>query len=347
MRKLYPALPPPDWDALPGGDDDTSAWLTAWERKQTAFAAEVAEARQVAQELAGRDALFSPRPEVLHAVPAAAQFYLDLAGVVSKLAPKLKPSWTSFGLKISPLTVAGNLARGKRVADQQLAAFCAWISSILDERYPRATRDQVDPAGMVLMVRGARVHGQVQNKAGDDAVLILKELLVRAMLERGVSVEVAERKVGPYMSYTARTALERARHIRFGGRMVCEFVPGGNRPDMRVLLHDVVILNAEVKGRKDLSNIWESWIPQINGHLRTWTQENPDAPRVLFGTVITTEMIEGRTAGGTQHTGLKAFHRSGLLTTAYNLTNIRRGDRKSVEAFNRFVDELCAVLGVP
>src|SRR5690606_30053689 len=38
VRKLYPALPPPDWDALPGGDDDTSAWLTAWERKQTAFA---------------------------------------------------------------------------------------------------------------------------------------------------------------------------------------------------------------------------------------------------------------------------------------------------------------------
>ena len=73
-----------------------------------------------------------------------------------------------------------------------------------------------------------------------------------------------------------------AKRLRFGGRLVCEFVAGGNRPDIKVLLDDVVTLVGEVKGRSDLSNVWESWMPQINGHLQTWTAENSQAPRCVL-----------------------------------------------------------------
>jgi hypothetical protein len=123
--------------------------------------------------------------------------------------------------------------------------------------------------------------------------------------------------------------------------LVAEFIPGGNRPDIKFILNGIPMAQGEIKGRTDLSNIWESWVPQIQGHLQTWAQETALAPRLFFGTIVTATMISGKTVGGTQHVGLQALAKGGLLQAAYNLANIVAGEPTSVASFDKLVDQLC------
>jgi hypothetical protein len=335
---IYPRLAPPDWASLPGGEGKTSAWLTARDRK-LAKAAELAPSVfPLAERLEARGALFTCSPDVLTDEPLTAEWYLDLAGMVSKLVSAVRGTWEDH-ISISPETLAENLKAGRAVSPENLCGFSTWINAELTELYPPAGRTRELALTTVLAIRGARIQGQVQNMAGDDAVLILKVLLTGAVSKRGHSVEVMAGDA--WVAYTPELNLLEQNRLRLGGRIGCEFVPGGNRPDLKILLDGIVILVGEVKGRTDLSNLWESWMPQISGHLQTWAAENPQAPRVFFGTIVTEQMIEGVTKGGTRHTGLRAFHRSGLLTSAYNLSNIAEGQAGAERAFDAFVDALC------
>lgn len=336
---MYPLLPRLDWGSLPGGENETSSWFTARDRKLSKAAELAQSVIPLARRLEWADALFECSVDILRSEPAAARWYLDLTGLTRKLISRLRDDLEQFNLKLSPETIAINLADGRRVAHDDLERFADWINTELDALYPRSSRTLDLALSTVLAMNGARIQGQVQNAAGDDAVLLLKRLLIGEMARRGISVEVMLN--GIWVEYTPAYNLLEQRHLRFGERLVCEFVPGGNRPDLKIMRDGVVVLVAEVKGRSDLSNLWESWMPQINGHLQTWVADNPQAPRVFFGTIITREMIEGLTRGGTRQTGLRAFHRNGLLTGAYNLSNIAEGQPGAERAFEGFVTALC------
>ena len=338
---IYPELSPPDWASLPGGKGKTSAWLTARDRK-LAKAAELATPQfSLSQRLEARGALFTCSSDVLGDEPFAAEWYLDLAGMVSKLVSAVRGTWEDH-ISVSPETIAENLKIGRAVTPENLSGFSTWINAELAELYPPPARSRELALTTVLAIKGARIQGQVQNMAGDDAVLILKVLLTGAVSKRGQAVEIMVDDA--WVAYTPELNLLEQNRLRLGSRMVCEFVPGGNRPDLKILLDGIVILVGEVKGRTDLSNLWESWMPQISGHLQTWAAENPQAPRVFFGTIVTKQMIEGVTKGGTRHTGLRAFHRSGLLTAAYNLSNVAEGQAGAEKAFDAFMDALCGLL---
>jgi hypothetical protein len=248
-------------------------------------------------------------------------------------------STAPYGFTVLPETIAANLADGRKVHPVNVQAFSDWINDILAAIYPEYSRTYELAISTVLAMMGARIDGQVRVETGDDAVLILKTLLVGAFSRRGLSVEIPlDRGWG---DYSPTDNLLEQRILRFGGELVSEFIPGGNRPDWRLTIDRAEILVGEVKGRTDLSNVWESWMPQINGHLQTWTSQNSKAPRLFFGTVITSEMIEGVTRGGTHHTGLRAFSKYGLLSGAYNLSNIVEGQPDAEKAFNGLVDAIC------
>lgn len=153
-----------------------------------------------------------------------------------------------------------------------LASFTDWINGILTELFPPAVRSPILALCTVLTLTGARIDGQVRNSTGDDAVLILKSLLTSAFATRGMSIE-AQGADDAWAAWEPATDLLQTKRLRFDSRLVCEFVAGGNRPDIKAMIDGVVILVGEVKGRSDLSNVWESWMPQINGHLQTWTAE--------------------------------------------------------------------------
>ena len=342
---MYPQLAPIDWKALVGGDADATAQIAARDRKLAAAAKLPGTVVALADRLEAQGALFCCTADILATEPLAARWYLDLAGLTRKLSVKLQPGWKAAGLTLSPETLAANREAGRTVAADRLAGFAEWINGILAELHPATARSAELALCTVLTITGARIDGQVRNLAGDDAVLILKSLLTAAFSIRGIAVETqcaddSWEVWGPGVDLLAR------KRLRFGGRLVCEFVAGGNRPDIKVLLDDVVTLVGEVKGRSDLSNVWESWMPQISGHLQTWTAENSQAPRVFFGTIVTEEMIDGQTRAGTRHTGLRAFSNNGILRAAYNLSNIVEGAPGAVAAFDAFVDSLRDTLGV-
>lgn len=340
---MYPKLAPIDWKALVGGDADATAQIAARDRKLAAAAQLPDTVVALANRLEASDQLFSATPETLASEPLAARWYLDLAGLTRKLSVKLQPRWKVAGLTLSPETLAVSRAAGRTVAPARIASFAKWINGVLEELFPPVVRSPVLALSTVLVITGARIDGQVRNSAGDDAVLILKSLLTSAFATLGLMIE-AQGSDDAWVAWDLGIDLLRTKRLRFGGRLVCEFVAGGNRPDIKVTLDGVVILVGEVKGRSDLSNVWESWMPQINGHLQTWTAENSQAPRVFFGTIVTDEMITGVTLGGTRHTGLRAFASNGVLSAAYNLSNIVQGDPAATAAFDNLVDQLRASL---
>lgn len=340
---MYPQLAPINWKALVGGDADATAQIAARDRKLAAAAQLPGSIVALATRLEAQGALFSCTPEILASEPLAARWYLDLAGLTRKLSVKLQPGWKAAGLSLSPETLAVSRAADRAVTPDRLARFTDWINAILLELHPVSARSTDLALCTVLTITGARIDGQVRNRAGDDAVLILKSLLTSAFSVRGAAIETQDAD-DSWAAWEPGVDLLQRKRLRFGGRLVCEFVAGGNRPDIKVLLNDVVTLVGEVKGRSDLSNVWESWMPQIAGHLQTWTAENSQAPRVFFGTIVTSEMIEGQTRGGTRHTGLRAFSANGLLRAAYNLSNLAGGEPAAVAAFDDLVDQLWASL---
>ena len=340
---MYPKLAAINWKALVGGDADATAQIAARDRKLAAAAQLPDTVVALAKRLKAQNALFETTHKILIAEPLAARWYLDLAGLTRKLSVKLRPGWEAAGLTLSPETLAVNCANGRTVDKKHLKSFAAWVNGVLTDLHPEQARTFNLAVCTVLTITGARIDGQVRNSAGNDAVLILKSLLTSAFATRGISVE-AQGADDAWAAWEPGTDLLQTKRLKFGDRLVCEFMAGGNRPDIKVMIDGVVILVGEVKGRSDLSNVWESWMPQINGHLQTWTAENSGAPRVFFGTVVTEEMITGVTPAGTRHTGLRAFASNGVLSAAYNLANIVEGEPLAVAALDYLVDQLAASL---
>jgi hypothetical protein len=337
------SLPSPDWDSVLGGDKE-AAWIAARNRK-VAIAAELGESvLRTARRLSMLEASYECSPQILKEVLGAPEWFLSLAGFSEKTLGNLRLAPRALGLKTSPLAVARRLSKSQHVAEDQLQAFANWINSEMIQLYPVEVRTDDLALAIVLLILGARIQGQVQNMAGDDAVVLLKTILSSEMERRGVSIEVSDEVLG-WREYSPDLNLLKRQRIRYGGRLICEFTPGGNRPDIKILLNGVVIAVGEVKGRKDLSNLWESWVPQIMGHLRTWTLEHPDAPRLFFGTIITKEMIDGVTAGGTHNAGLRVLHSNGLLTAVYNLSLLAEKDAAATSQFGVLIDVLVDLIG--
>ena len=142
------------------------------------------------------------------------------------------------------------------------------------------------------------------------------------MVARGRRVEVGD--ADSPVSYFGPDDLSGSTKFLIERHLVFDFGGGGSRLDVEIRDHGVVIAKGEVKARKDTSNQWESWMPQVEDQLKLWKVESPDAARLHFGTLITKEMIEGVSQGGVPRTGLKNLVSSGLLTSAYNLTRCER-----------------------
>jgi hypothetical protein len=331
------SLPAPDWASVVG-EATESPWIISRNRKIDLAVAEGRSKRELADFLEREGRLFEASADLLHIVPNAIDWYLDLAGLPQKTLGNVKSRYAAFGLDTSPATLRKRLQERLPVLPRRLDAFVGWINGEIAQVHPIAHRSKERALDVVLAIVGARIQGQVQNQAGDDAIDQLKQEIVRRVRERDVYLEY--RSGGEWSEFREGVALDETVALRLAGAVVCDFTPGGNRADWTVTRDDVVLFVAEVKGRKDLSNVWESWMPQIYNHLRTWVQEHSDAPRGFLGTLITEEMVEGRSSQGTQHVGLRGLKENGLLHCAINLSKVASGAGVQREQFNRVVDAL-------
>lgn len=333
-------LAPPDWDKIVG-DGLEAAWIADRDRKFGLLTEAAVAIRQTAATLRERDALFHCSSDVLAAIPAAADWYVSLAGFALKTLEKIRVGPRNFGLTRTADGLVNALREGRLVTPADLEAFSRWINAEIERLFPQDSRDESLALATVLMIRGGRVIGQGQNLGGNEAVVLVKSQLVEVMAKRRpVDVE----QDGVWVKYGPEHNLPQCQRLRYSRRLVCEFVPGGDRPDLSVSLDGEVIAVGEIKGRKDLANVWESWMPQVAAHMRTWRGAYPDAARLFFGTLITEQMVAGQSARGTLREGLRGLYEDGLLTTLYNVSKIAQNDPGAVQRFEELIDGFDSLL---
>lgn len=330
-----------DRDVLLGGDEE-SAWILDHERKVSLIAKNYKAFLALSLELESAGALYVCEPGILLSKANAADWYVSLAGYSIKTLRNISKRYGQFGLtrKVEGLVKA--VREGKKVPLPQLEAFSAWINYEIQSLFPsEAERTRQLALSVVLMILGGRIIGQGQNIGGNDAVDLLKTLVIRWFEHGSRSVEVElDFESDQWVVYNSAISIADVKRVRVEGVLFFEFVSGGDRPDVRIFNRSIEVAVGEIKGRKDLSNAWESWLPGVYNHLRTWATENVDRSRLFFGTLISEEMYTGVTSRGTTHNGLLAMHNQGLLVAAYNLSSIASGTPAAVASFNDLMGKL-------
>jgi hypothetical protein len=332
------ALSEPDWPNLAGGNGD---WAVDRSRKLASAAAETPRIIDTACALDSRGALFECRPEVLEELPWAAQIYVDMLALSKKMLKAMHAEVKSHGCCVAANTLVKNLRNGKpKVNLANRIGLANFINTQIATNLPVETRSFELALATALCTRGASHQGAATARAGADGVRLLKTHLVTAFEARGFAVEVGPAEVGPWSPLgEVEYGLDRP-FLRVGERLVIDLTTKGDHPDVVATLDGTILAVGEVKARKDLSNTWESWVPSIVDHLRTWQSQSPHAARLFFGTVVTTVMIEGKTVRGTAHLGLRELRECGLLHAVYNLTLLAAGNAAAQTSFNQLVDSL-------
>jgi hypothetical protein len=332
-------LAEPDWDALKGGSSENE-WQEDRLRKVGKIKLVAKELAQLEAVLARRGALYRCSRTILEKHPAAGEWYLRLAGFAWKtlrnVQQKIK---TDYGLSVMPETLVKKLQRQPaQVQPTDLDAFSRWINDELAAVLGEGLEDRRLAGLHVAMIAGGTVLGQGQNVGGSLAVDILKAALLRHFGPPSDWRYFKERKWADCED-DLESALAANLLLHEPSKTRLDFTPAGNRPDLKASRgepdeEERVLLVGEVKGRKDLSNTWESWIPQVNSHLETWKTAFPNAYCGVFMTVFTEEMITGITPHSTEERrGLKKLFREEFLDYAINLSLLAVDDGGTLARF--------------
>lgn len=345
-------LHPPDWDSLAGGSAEAS-WIADRYRKLGIATSVSNEIERVFLTLRARNALFAATKESVLSDRFAGQWYVSLAGFSQKTLANTIDVPKKFGMSQKPISLIDALAqycdnvelgKGRVVPipisiQKNLRPFVEWINHELKNTLSEENQTPERVLVRVSLLLGGRIIGQGQNEGGNEGVILVKELLYQRLSQK-FQVEIRSEIGAEWQVNPSQSAIAGAVEIRFDKRMECDFRSGGNRPDVKVSLDGKIIAVGEIKARKDLSNLWESWMPQIVAHMKTWRSEFPDAARLFFGTVITHEMIAGASVRGTRHTGLGELIASGELTAVYNLSHIVDLELRVGSGLRNFTDAL-------
>ena len=337
----FDELSSPDWSAALGGSDE-ARWLADRDRKLGLILGLSDDLLETAHILEQRDALFAPSADILMDLPFAADWYVSLAGFALKTLQNIKEAPSAFGLKVRPLTIRANLAAGRRVSPAEAAFFAAWLTDEIEKKWAPEQRSTWRALVVVSAILGGRALGQGQNTGGSEAVLLLNSNISTYAEKSDISLHIYEDN--HWIPYAHGASASISPQLRVDNRLLVTFPVGGNVPDVRFesVSTSTVLGVGEIKGRKDLSNVWESWMPQVADHMLTWSGEFPQALRLFFGTLITQEMVIGQSAKGTERTGLRGLHEDGYLHGVYNLSKLTLSDSPTWDSFNELMGYLLA-----
>ncbi len=179
------------------------------------------------------------------------------------------------------------------------------------------------------MIEGGAVIGQGQNQGGSLAVDGLKSALLENYGQADNWRVAKDPGNGSTRKLKRESILSFPLWFHEPTETKFDFGAGGNRPDVIVEQDGQTLIVAEIKGRKDLSNTWESWIPQVNAHMESWKHRYPGAKRGVFMTVFTNEMVTGNSQTGKERRrALKMLYDERLLHFAINLTLLKQGNNR-------------------
>lgn len=332
----------PNWREIVEINDEGNSWQIDRLRKCRKISQEAETLEEVFQWLREKDALTVCSPAILTENPNTAEWYIALAGYAQKTLKNSGARAVSMGLSVQPDTFVKNLVAGRNHANRRdLETFSRWINHEIEEVLTTPAGNEMRYALHVAMIWGGRVIGQGQNEGGELAVEILKRALYDNVGNKArwqyrnnngrfvpCQSNIEEAEKSPVWNYQG------TRNTEF------DFTAGGNRPDIKISQNRAVLLVAEIKGRKDLSNTWESWMPQVADHMRTWQREFPRAAKGVCMTTVTQEMVRGASIRGTSRTGLKQLFEDQLLDFVINLTGLLIRNRSQVEEVRRIFGAL-------
>lgn len=341
----------PNWDALIGGTVET-AWTADRHRKLELATALSLNLERVFVKLQNQNALFKATPASLLSDAYAPLWYVSISGFSSKTLKNTKEIPDSYGMKMLAGSFLDSLFRAleknldkpklTKAVQDSLLPFCRWINHEIDSTFPLEQRSDHRAYTRVALILGGKIIGQGQNDGGNEGVVLVKEFLYRELCNKN-DVYICIEK-GKWIQCLDSALISSANLLRFGQYLEIDFTSGGNRPDILVSFQGNVIAVGEIKARKDLSNVWESWMPQIANHMNTWAQEFPNAARLFFGTIITEQMIEGKSMKGTQHLGLRHLHKIGQLTSAYNISHFINRAQENENGLNNLISILSDII---
>jgi hypothetical protein len=329
----------PDWANLTNESAEAD-WLADRDRKAS-YIFELSESiLRTADLLSDAGALFTPDVEILLRHSFSIDWYISLAGLSLKTLGNLKEGPVNYGLKKRVRGIRDKLAVGSNVDRSELKSLTNWLSDQINGVWPQDDRSVDRAVLMVSAILGGRAIGQGQNAGGNDAVVALKAAIIDHCQRLSISVE--GRHNGIWAQHTVSQPALLCKELRLDSRLICEFFTAGDTPDVkfRELNSSYPIAVGEVKGRKDKSNIWESWMPQVVDHMNTWSNEYPYSLRLFFGTLITENMINGESARGTERRGFRSLHSIDQIHGVYNLSKISGGDVQSVKEFDDLIKGL-------
>jgi hypothetical protein len=331
----------PEWRALIGGNDEAS-WLADRDRKLGLILSLSHEVLKTAEALQRRGVLFAPSADVLAEMPFAADWYVSLAGFALKTLGNIRDAPAMHGLTHRAVTVRDKFVTGRTVPHDQAEAFASWLREEIAAAWLPEQRTADRAVAVVSAILGGRALGQGQNVAGSDAVAMLKSIISVYAERNDMPLHVLAD--GQWTAFGHAASVTLVPSMRVNETLAVAFPVGGNVPDVefRDFTRNRILAVGEVKGRKDRSNTWESWMPQVGDHMRTWTKKYPNALRLFFGTLITKEMVEGRSVAGTRHIGLRGLHDGGNLNAVFNLSRLALGEPAAVGAFDQLMSYLMA-----
>ena len=316
--------PEMNWEALIGGDE--RAWDDDRARKCRRRTNQVTELLALCDQLEALGGCYIASPDVLRMLPQSVSYFLALAGYSQKSLNNAAQVVLPGGRTARAATLAASVGRGGRsVNDADLSAFARWLNAQIRAVIPEQPENRLHLVTSAAMIMGGKLVGQTQNEGGALAVEALQryilELFPAADWAASGDDEGAELPEEPLVGTSVWL-------YRPTGKLV-DFKAGGNRPDMLVKDGQAVSLVAEIKGRKDLSNAWESWMPQVGDHLRTWQQQYPSAIRGVIMTHITMDMVRGYSNPNVPRSGLSQLHESGLLNFVVNLSRLDQSESRT------------------
>ena len=340
-------LSSPNWGALTGGNTEDK-WVADRLRKFGRIMTTAPAISSLSEKLALEGALYRCDPAILRQHPSAAEWYVSLACFAGKTLKHLqRRAKDEFNLSVLPERFISNIeTRPESVADADLSAFSAWINSELEEIIGDGLDQEKLAALHVSMIAGGRIIGQGQNEGGDLAVAMLKQALIDHFGSRdGWEYQTDGSTEWFSVRNDLKVALGAPMWKHQNSATLFDFRRGGNRPDIKVSKAETILLVGEVKGRKDLSNTWESWMPTVASHMFSWVRSYPDAYRGAFMTVFTDEMVNGNSANNPeQREGFKSLHQKGVLHYAINLSLVSSNDKSMTDQFREL---FAIVLGLP
>ncbi|WP_199439413.1 hypothetical protein [Umezawaea beigongshangensis] len=329
----------PNWPNLTNESAEAD-WLADRDRKASYVLQLSTKVLHTAQTLHESNALFSPNGKILSTHPFSIDWYISLAGISLKTLSNLKEGPENYGLTRRIRGIRDKLVDAKPVSDANLQGAVHWLTDQINSVWPSEDRQQSKAIVMVSAILGGRAIGHGQNVGGNEAVDVLKAAIIDFGQRHSILVESLSN--GQWERHSAENPALLSQSISLKNNLVCEFFIGGDTPDVKFTNRHTgrVLAVGEVKGRKDKSNIWESWMPQVADHMNTWSTEYQQSARLFFGTLITPQMINGESARGSGRRGFQYLHEDGQLNGVYNLTKITGGDGDSIANFDALITRL-------